>query len=96
LDIEAMALKKVVIGTDGTSFEQLITDKESGFLCKTDDPDDLLRVMNKVIALTSQEREQIGENAYARIQQLDPDIVVNSLVSLYKSVIRKKKLSYQK
>ncbi|NLJ89036.1 MAG: glycosyltransferase family 4 protein [Epulopiscium sp.] len=94
--IEAMALKKVVIGTDGTSFEQLITDKESGFLCKTDDPDDLLRVMNKVIALTSQEREQIGENAYARIQQLDPDIVVNSLVSLYKSVIRKKKLSYQK
>src|SRR6185503_2715013 len=36
--LEAMGLGKVVIGTSGTSFEELITDGVNGFLVPRDDP----------------------------------------------------------
>jgi len=81
--IEAMALKKIVIGTNGTSFEQLIVDNENGFLCDVDDSGGLLKLMNKVIRLDDQKKKEIGEKAYQRIQKLHPNIVVSQLVSLY-------------
>ena len=85
--LEAMAHKRIVIGTEGTSFEQLIQDGISGFLCQKDNAKDLLQTIKKVLKLTEEEKNKIEENAYQRIQQLSPDQVVNQLVDFYRKVI---------
>jgi len=85
--IEAMAFKKVVIGTRETSFDQLIVDGKSGFLCNKDDSSDLLRVIDKVISLSDKKRFDIGEDAYNRILELAPEKVVKQLVNYYKKII---------
>ncbi len=40
--IEAMYFSKVVIGTDGASFEQLITHGKNGLLCRIGDSPDVV------------------------------------------------------
>lgn len=85
--IEAMAHKRIVIGTQGTSFEQLIQDGISGFLCQKDNASDLLNTIETVLQLNPQEKTIIEEQAFQRIQRLSPEIVVNELVDFYKQVI---------
>jgi glycosyltransferase involved in cell wall biosynthesis len=85
--LEAMGHRKIVIGTDGASFEQLIVDGVSGFLCKIDDKRSLLEKIQKVLSLTPEEKNIIQENAWKRIQELHPDKVVNQLVEFYRQVI---------
>ena len=85
--IEAMAHKRIVIGTKGTSFEQLIKDGISGFLCQKDNASDLLNKIGIVLQLSPQEKTIIEEQAYKRVQRLTPEIVVNELVDFYKQVI---------
>lgn len=85
--LEAMAHKRVVIGTRGTSFEQLIEDEVNGFLCDKDNDRDLLIVTEKVLSLSEADRIAIGEKAYQRIETLQPEKVVQQLVQFYRQVI---------
>jgi len=87
--IEGMAFGKVVIGTRGTSFEQLIDDGVSGILCQKDDPEDLQVAVERVLNMSEEERKGIGKNAKKRIEQLRPEKVVVELVEFYKKVIDK-------
>ena len=85
--LEAMAHKKVVIGTNGTSFEQLLEEGKSGFLCQPGDAAELLRSMEKVLALPESERLAIGEKAFERVLELTPEKVVNKLLEYYGKII---------
>jgi glycosyltransferase involved in cell wall biosynthesis len=86
--IEAMYFGKVVIGTDGASFEQLITHKVSGLLCKIGDSDDLLDKIEDAVAMEQNERDKIGMNAKKRIDQMKPEIAVKRLIKFYNKVIK--------
>jgi glycosyltransferase involved in cell wall biosynthesis len=88
--IESMALGQVVIGTEGASFEQLIEDGQSGFLCQIDSGSSLLSAVNKALALSPEAREAIGRNAQLRIERLHPDITVQQLLGFYGQVIENK------
>ncbi|MCM1047752.1 MAG: glycosyltransferase family 4 protein [Clostridiales bacterium] len=90
--IECMALGQIVIGTRGASFEQLIDDEISGFLCEIGDYVSLVEAVHKVMALPSEKRQLIQDNAKKRIAMLSPDIVVKQLVEYYEKVIHE----YQK
>ena len=85
--IEAMAFKKIVVGTRGTSFEQLICDGSSGFLCGIDDPAGLLAAVERVVGLSPPQREEVGEKAYRRTLDLAPDKIVGQLERLYRRVL---------
>lgn len=85
--IEAMANQKIVIGTRGASFEQLIDDGSNGFLCEKDNPQDLLFTIEKVLSLKKDKVEKMGQRAKNRIKSLHPDISVSKLLSIYKSII---------
>lgn len=87
--IEAMAHRRIVIGTLGTSFEQIITDGVNGFLSEAGNSDDLLRKTKQALALDPQQLAQIQKQAYARIEKLKPEIVVLQLVKFYQDVIAK-------
>jgi len=87
--IEAMAHKKIVIGTKNTGFDQLITHGVNGFLCERDNPLALLQTIENVLQLRSTEKEIIENNAYARIQLLTPERVVTQLVDFYEATIKR-------
>jgi glycosyltransferase involved in cell wall biosynthesis len=85
--LEAMAHRRVVIGTLGTSFEQLLKNGESGFLCQRDDPSDLMGVLEKVLNLSDQQRSEIGGKAFDRIWELRPEKSIKQLTDYYKEII---------
>jgi len=85
--IEAMAFKKIVIGTIGTSFEQLIDHGKNGFLISVDDSDHLFSTIKDVMNLPILLTNDISENAFQRIKKLQPEIVVAELINYYEQVI---------
>lgn len=87
--IEAMYFGRVVIGTDGASFEQLITHGKSGLLCRIGDSKDLLEKMQTALSMTEEEKQQMGKLARKRIDRLKPEYAVRELLCLYEYVIKK-------
>lgn len=85
--IEAMYFEKVVIGTNGASYEQLITHGVNGLLCEIGNSDDLLNKMQSVVSMSSEEKKQMGKKAKRRIDKLKPEYIVNKLISLYEYII---------
>jgi len=85
--LEAMAHRRVVIGTRGTAFEQLLVDGVSGLLCEPGSPAGLVDAVGKAIHLTEAERLAMGEKAAERIHALRPEIVVEQLLEFYRSVM---------
>lgn len=85
--IEAMYFKRVVIGTDGASYEQLIDDGVNGLLCKPKDPVGLLAKMNEAAAMNEVQKTELGEKARKRIDKLRPEKVVKKLLKYYQWVI---------
>jgi glycosyltransferase involved in cell wall biosynthesis len=82
--LEAMSRGKVVVGTRGASFDQLITDGESGFLCEIDDRKSLLAAVRR--ALDTEHKVEIGERARARIDELCPERAGARLVEVYEDL----------
>lgn len=87
--IEAMYFKRIVIGTDGASFEQLITHEKTGLLCKRGDSGDLLEKMQRAVSMSVEEKEKMGNRANQRIDRLKPEFTVKKLIQLYEYVLEK-------
>lgn len=85
--IEAMYFGKVVIGTDGASFEQLIIHGKNGLLCRIGDAEDLLEKMRTVVSMDAKQKMKMGELAKVRTNRLKPEYAVKKLVCLYGYVI---------
>ena len=83
--LEAMGLGKVVIGTSGTSFDELITDRVNGFLVPPADPESLAEKM--ILAWTDARLETMSEAAKQRMQEFAPEKTVASLLSYYSEVL---------
>lgn len=85
--IESMYFGKVVLGTDGASFEQLIVGGKNGLLCKPNNSLSLLTKMNEAAAMSSIQKQNMGELAQKRIERLYPQIAVRKLLDYYKRII---------
>jgi glycosyltransferase involved in cell wall biosynthesis len=84
--LESMGHGKVVIGTTGSSFEQLVSDGISGFLVPPGDVSALAAAMIKATRLGSQDRHRIGRAAAQCIERLHPSRAVPKLVDYFESV----------
>ena len=84
--VEAMRLKKIVIGTEN-NFSQLLTDKESGFLAKIGNSDSLKEKIIELMSLSQAKKEQMQNRAFERTQSLSPEIICNQLLDYYRYVI---------
>ena len=88
--LESMAHGRVVLGTYGTSFDQLIDSGVSGLLCNPDDPKSLLKIANEVIQMTDERRHDIGMKALDRIKRMNPSVSISqSYVSFYRDIIKR-------
>lgn len=86
--IEAMAMGKIVIGTDGASFEQLIEDRVSGFLCERDNPASYMRAIREAMDMSDEEKEAMIVKAKERIKLLNPDVIYKKYYDYYQKVIK--------
>lgn len=86
--VECMALGQIVLATNKTSFEQLITSGENGYLCEKDNVNDFVEKINTVLNLSREERETVGRKAAERTEILKPEKVTVQLLDYYKQIIR--------
>jgi glycosyltransferase involved in cell wall biosynthesis len=84
--LEAMAAGRLVIGTRGASFDQLIRDRENGFLINPDDPADLLETMNEALALPEKIRSRMEQEAARSIERLKGENALDRLVDYYRRI----------
>lgn len=87
--VEAMSFGKVVIGTNGASFEQLLCDGKSGILIERENPDALKRAINQLLQMTCEERNRIGLCAIDRTKNLCAEIIADKTIALYQETIEK-------
>ena len=81
--LEAMALGKIVISSDKTSVEQLITDGYNGFLTKIDHGGELHEKIQYVMRMPEEERKVIEERAQERVKGLTPSNIYGQLMEIY-------------
>jgi glycosyltransferase involved in cell wall biosynthesis len=84
--LEAMGLGKVVIGTNGTSFEELITDGVNGFLVPPDDAEALAEKM--ISAWNDPNLETMASAAKQEMLKFTPEKTVAPLLSYYSELLR--------
>jgi glycosyltransferase involved in cell wall biosynthesis len=83
--LEAMGLGKVVIGTEGTTFEELITDGVNGVLVPPNNPAALADRM--ISAWTNPDLPTIAAAAKHRIQEFAPERTITSLLDYYAELL---------
>lgn len=86
--LEAMSMGKIVISSDKTSVEQLITDGYNGFLTKVDDGKELLEKIDYVMSLPRYEKEKIEQLAKRRTENLSPENVYHKMVKIYEQTLK--------
>lgn len=87
--IEAMSLKKVVIATYGTSFEQLIRNKENGLLIKRDSQNALLKAVRYLDSMSEEERARMEAAAQKSVERLGEECIYNNMMKVYSDLIKK-------
>ena len=89
--LEAMYEKKVVIGTRGASFEQLIDNGRSGFLVEIDDRKELFDAMLRVMKMTDDEKTAMGEAAFERLSEYSEQKIYKQMMVYYENIINKRR-----
>jgi glycosyltransferase involved in cell wall biosynthesis len=84
---EAMALGKIVIGTNGSSIEQFITNGVNGFLTQIGSSQDLMDCIEHVFNLSEGRKAVISQNAIERIKALDLDKYSKKMEHIYNQVL---------
>ena len=89
--IEAMFLDRLVVGTKGSSIEQLIIDGRNGFLVNPGDVNDLLNGIEKAISLTDKDKRRMMKDIRLLRKPYMESTAVTKLEQYYVSLIRKHK-----
>ncbi len=91
--IEAMAMGKVVVATNGASYEQLIDDKVSGYLCERDNPESFLQAVEEVLSMDLDAKRQMELAAARQVERLAPDVIYQKYNEYYQKVIHEWKIA---
>lgn len=85
--IEAMAQGKIVIGTYGASFEQLIKNKQNGLLIQRDSVKSLVKAVDYLMGISGQQRIAMEGKAKETVTRLRPEAIYSQLIRYYQKVI---------
>ncbi len=86
--IEAMAQKKIVIGSELSPISEVIEDGVNGFLVRPADVETLSALLDKIMTGNGINREQIGENARKKIvEAFNRNKMIDSLIDAYRKIL---------
>ena len=78
--LEAMGRGLITIASKGEGMDEIIKDGENGFFCSPGNPNELAKVIDRINALSVNERTRISENAIKTAKQFsDKAVAVNYL-----------------
>lgn len=85
--IEAMAMGKIVVATNGASYEQLIDDRVSGFLCERDNADSFLKGIEEALNMPEEKKNEMKKKIKRRTELLSPDRIYQQYFEYYQKVM---------
>ena len=86
--IEAMAQKKIVIGSELSPISEIIEDGIDGFLVRPADVESLAKLLDRLISDTEVHKEQIGEMARRKvIEVFNRQKMIDSLIKAYTQIL---------
>lgn len=86
--LESMALGKIIISSNRTSVEQLITDGYNGFLTAIDNEEELVQKIRYVMNLSLEDKRAIEDRAKERVRNLTPEKVYLKMMEVYTETIK--------
>jgi len=89
--LEAMVLRRVVIGTRDASFDQVIHHQTNGLLVSQEDDNELIGAMESAWQMQPSRRLELGAAAYRTMDRFRPEKAVKPLIELYERVLSKRK-----
>ena len=87
--IEALYFGGIVVGTDGASFEQVISDGEEGFLFTRDDPKSFAGKIQEALMVDESRKSEIRLKAGKRLEALSEEAVYEKLIAVYDRAARR-------
>lgn len=87
--LESMGLGKIVISSNQSSAEQLITDGYNGFLAPIDDAEALYQKIRQAMELSGEEKKEMENRAKERVKELTPDKVYENMMNVYQKTVEK-------
>ncbi len=86
--LEAASMEKPAITTNTTGCKEIVSDNETGFLCKVKDELDLADKMEKMILLFPEKRKEMGKKARQKIiKEYDKQIVIEAYLEAIKEAV---------
>ncbi|MGQ9663560.1 MAG: glycosyltransferase family 4 protein [Kiritimatiellia bacterium] len=85
--LEAQALGKIVVGTDGSSLEEMIQHGRTGFLSKPACPDSLAEALIQTLKLSEERRKEMEAAVRVLAAERDPMKDVQAHLRLYQEAI---------
>ncbi len=91
--LEAAAMGRPIITTDEVGCREVVDDGVNGYLCKARDSADLAETMERLIALTPEQRAQMGRNGRKKIEcEYDERIVINKYLEVIYAILANKRV----
>lgn len=85
--IEAMSLGKIVVATNGASFDEVIRDGENGFLFTPDDACDCLSKIEYAMSLSDEEKKRVSNKAKETTTRFEVERIYGQWADYYTKVI---------
>lgn len=80
--LESLSCGRPIITTDRPGCKEVIEDGVNGFVAKQKDSDDLIKQIEKFLALSNEERKQLGINGRNKVEkEFDRKIVINKYLA---------------
>ncbi len=88
--LEAAAMGKPIITSDVPGCRDVVEDGNNGFLCKVKNATDLADKMERMIGLSSKERDEMGRNGRKKIEiEFNEKLVIKAYIDEINSIITK-------
>jgi glycosyltransferase involved in cell wall biosynthesis len=85
--LEAQAMGVPVIGTYDSSIDEMVVDGETGFLASNGDPVSISYAIERLLALTPQQRQHMRTQILSTIESIRAEDRIGQLINFYELVI---------
>ncbi|MBN2148897.1 MAG: glycosyltransferase family 4 protein [Anaerolineales bacterium] len=86
--LEAQQFGRIVIGTRGTSLQEVIEDDETGFLVERNNVESLVEGIRRLLLLSPQQKREMESKIHDHVESMLSQDRVGELISYYREVIR--------
>lgn len=86
--LESASMAKPIVTTNNIGCKDVVNDRETGYLCKIKDSNDLASKLEFIINMSAEERKIMGQKGREKIiKEYDEKIVINKYLTAIKEII---------